>query len=111
MCGNRWDPRDTNASVAKSILQAPPNGITLAVALTFAFGLREGAVVTGLAITALPFCLMQLEFWPRICIDVANQNRLTRRTSNQVTTFRRVTLRCADSEAHTKSVRVIVDER
>ena len=32
----------------------------------FAFGLRQGAVVTGLVITALPFCWMQLEFWPSV---------------------------------------------
>jgi hypothetical protein len=31
-----------------------------------AFGLRRGAVVTGLVIAALPFSWMQLEFWPSV---------------------------------------------
>jgi hypothetical protein len=38
----------------------------LDLALKFAFGLGAGAVVTVLVITALPFCLTQLEFWPGV---------------------------------------------
>jgi hypothetical protein len=41
-------------------------GLMLYPVLKVAFGLREGAVGTGLVITALPFCLMQLGFWPSV---------------------------------------------
>ncbi len=34
--------------------------------LHFAFGLREGALVTALVITALPFSLMHITLWPGV---------------------------------------------
>jgi hypothetical protein len=41
-------------------------GLMTYLVLKVAFGLREGAVGTGLVITAFPFCLMQLGFWPSV---------------------------------------------
>jgi hypothetical protein len=41
-------------------------GFLVYLALKFAFGLKAGAIGTGLVITALPFCLMQLGFWPGV---------------------------------------------
>jgi hypothetical protein len=41
-------------------------GLMVYLVLNLAFGFRAGAVGTGLVITALPSCLMQLEFWPRV---------------------------------------------
>jgi len=41
-------------------------GFLVYLDLKFAFGPKAGAVVTGLIITASPFCLMQLAFWPGV---------------------------------------------
>jgi len=41
-------------------------GFPVYLALKFAFGLKAGAIGTGLVITAFPFCLMQLGFWPSV---------------------------------------------
>ena len=41
-------------------------GLLAYLALRFVLGLREGALVTGLVITALPFTLMQMGFWPGV---------------------------------------------
>jgi hypothetical protein len=41
-------------------------GLMVYLVLKFAFGVRAGAVGTGLIITALPFCLMQFAFWPSV---------------------------------------------
>jgi len=41
-------------------------GLLAYVVLHFVFGLRGGALVTGLVITALPFSLMQIAFWPEV---------------------------------------------
>jgi hypothetical protein len=41
-------------------------GLLAYLFLRFAFGLREGALVTALVITALPFSLMQVTFWPGV---------------------------------------------
>ena len=41
-------------------------GFLAYLVLHFVFGLREGALATGLVITALPFSLMQITFWPGV---------------------------------------------
>jgi len=41
-------------------------GLLAYLALRFVLGFREGALVTGLVITALPVCLMQMGFWPGV---------------------------------------------
>jgi len=41
-------------------------GLLVYLILHFAFGLREGALVTGLVVTAMPFVLMQIGFWPGV---------------------------------------------
>jgi hypothetical protein len=41
-------------------------GLLAYLVLHFVLGLREGALVTGLVITALPFSLMQIGFWPGV---------------------------------------------
>lgn len=41
-------------------------GLLAYLVLHFAFGLREAAVITGWIITVLPFCLMQIGFWPGV---------------------------------------------
>lgn len=38
-------------------------GLLAYLALHFLFGLRQAALITGLALTALPFVLVQLTFW------------------------------------------------
>jgi hypothetical protein len=41
-------------------------GILAYLVMHFAFGFQDGAIVTGLVITALPFSLMQITFWPGV---------------------------------------------
>jgi hypothetical protein len=38
-------------------------GLLVYLALHFVFGLSDGALITAVVITALPFCWMQLDFW------------------------------------------------
>ena len=45
-------------------------GLLAYLVLHFAFGLRQGALVTGLVITALPFSLMQIAFWPEVAASI-----------------------------------------
>jgi hypothetical protein len=58
--------RDTvGLGVLFSAMSSIP-GLLACLVLYFVFGLREGALVTGLVITGLPFSLMQLGFWPGV---------------------------------------------
>ena len=41
-------------------------GLLVYLLLHSVFGLREGALVTGLVITALPFSFIQIAFWPYV---------------------------------------------
>lgn len=41
-------------------------GLLAYLVLHLVFGLREGALFTGLVITVLPFFLMQITFWPEV---------------------------------------------
>ena len=41
-------------------------GLLVYLVLHFVFGLREAAVITCWIITVLPFCLMQIGFWPGV---------------------------------------------
>jgi hypothetical protein len=58
--------RDTfGLGVLFSAMSSIP-GLLVYLALHFVFGLRRGALVTGLVIAAAPFVLMQITFWPDV---------------------------------------------
>lgn len=87
LCGEKyltgateWDHLDSSERI-KSVGQTVFIGVFLSagfsilglvayLALHFAFGLREAAVVAALAVTALPFVLMQIRFWPAVIASI-----------------------------------------
>lgn len=58
-------------------------GLLAYVVLHFVFGVREGAGITGWIITVLPFCLIQIGFWPGVVASMWRTRVGTRVASGQ----------------------------
>ena len=65
-----------------SVVSSIP-GLLVYLVLHFVFGLQEGALITALIITAFPFCLMQIEFWPGVIASMWRTRMGARVTSEQ----------------------------
>lgn len=66
--------RDTIAIGLISSAVTSVFGVLAYLVLHFVFWLQQGAIITGLVITAIPFLLIQITFWP----GVAASKRRTR---------------------------------
>jgi hypothetical protein len=58
-------------------------GLAVYLILHFGFGIGRGALLTSLSITALPFVLMQITFWPGVIASMWRTGTGKRERTNQ----------------------------